>query len=266
MAHFINAPNTSEAWLSAMEHLDERGGDEVNLAVAIGSPTSEVPAIRSSLDEFVRTRRADAMAVQTVANTIFPASLYRPHLGDRARAHLYSMHEQGYALTKRKSQNNKGTYFNRMVAWTGEGDSLNQLEAVVVKLQRNRERGHQRGNAYELGIAEPCLDVRIQDPDLDVHKAMGFPCLSHISLSVDDDRLHMSALYRNHDFSRRAYGNYLGLGRLQAFLARESGYSMGELMCISSHAGLVIGSATGFGRRALVELIRDCQAHVDGGT
>ena len=43
---------------------------------------------------------------------------------------------------------------------------------------------------------------------------MGFPCLSHVSLSLQKGVVHMTAIYRNHEFIKRGYGNYVGLGRV----------------------------------------------------
>jgi hypothetical protein len=48
----------------------------------------------------------------------------------------------------------------------------------------------------------------------------------------------MTAYYRSHYFIERAYGNYLGLSRLQAFIAEAAGISPGPLICISGHARL----------------------------
>jgi len=48
--------------------------------------------------------------------------------------------------------------------------------------------------------------------------------------------ISLLAVYRNHDIVERAYGNYLGLGQLLAFLCTETGSSAGQLTCLSSHA------------------------------
>jgi hypothetical protein len=48
----------------------------------------------------------------------------------------------------------------------------------------------------------------------------------------------MTALYRNHYFVSRAYGNYLGLGWLLKFISSATGREPGELLCVSSLAKL----------------------------
>ena len=46
----------------------------------------------------------------------------------------------------------------------------------------------------------------------------------------------MLAVYRNHDFLERAYGNYWGLCNLTGFLAPEVDATPGPITCVSSHA------------------------------
>lgn len=45
-------------------------------------------------------------------------------------------------------------------------------------------------------------------------------------------------MYRNQYYVARAYGNLLGLSRLQAFIAGELGLGVGELVCHATHAHL----------------------------
>jgi hypothetical protein len=66
----------------------------------------------------------------------------------------------------------------------------------------------------------------------------GGQCLSHISLTLIGNRLSLTALYRHQVYVTRAYGNYLGLARLLAFLAHESGRDIGEIMVVASHADI----------------------------
>ncbi|MFI7019931.1 hypothetical protein [Streptomyces sp. NPDC050164] len=68
---------------------------------------------------------------------------------------------------------------------------------------------------------------------------IGFPCLSHISLQLDRDRrVHAAALYRSHFMFERAYGNYLGLGRLLAYIAQQAELACGSLTVVAGHARL----------------------------
>jgi hypothetical protein len=49
----------------------------------------------------------------------------------------------------------------------------------------------------------------------------------------------LTAIYRNQTYVTRCLGNLIGLGRLQEFVATESGITkVGPLTCISTHAQL----------------------------
>jgi hypothetical protein len=89
-------------------------------------------------------------------------------------------------------------------------------------------------SAYELAVYRPELDAKL---------GMGFPCLSHVSLKLDLALgiVHLTAIYRNQYYLQRAYGNFLGLLRLQAFIARELGIGQGEFVCHATHAKLEAG-------------------------
>jgi hypothetical protein len=67
---------------------------------------------------------------------------------------------------------------------------------------------------------------------------IGGPCLHYIFLQLDSDlrTMNMLAIYRNHDFANKAYGNYVGLGDLLEFLCYETNFNVGKLTCVSSHA------------------------------
>lgn len=95
-------------------------------------------------------------------------------------------------------------------------------------------------------------------------RTRGFPCLSHMSFSLQEGQVHLSALYRNHDFISRAYGNYLGLGRVLRFVANQSGLPIGELTCLSSSATAEVGHGAGMGRGALEELARTARKAMEG--
>lgn len=271
MAVAIFGQNISVAWLDAFQFLLEKNRDIPNLAVTIEHPLEENAHIRAVLDRFIEARRSQkpnsAEPISTVANTIFPSALYLPRLGPKASAHLYEM--SGLARSVSRRRNRLGTYFERLVAWPKDGHAVNQLEKVVSRIKNAQARGRVKENSLELGIAEPSdseipnyqntAALPIYSPGRD-NGIMGFPCLSHVSLSLVNGTLHMTALYRNHEFVRRAYGNYVGLGRLLGFIANESESEVGELLCVSSHADPEIGHRSGFGVNALRQLLADCRA------
>jgi hypothetical protein len=259
----ITAPNLSEGWLQAFEKLLDVGGEAVNVAVSIEHPVVEHEAMRSSLDEFVTSCGSNngqpLHAIRTVANTIFPQAFYLPRLGEEARAHLYEMQRLASRVDRRR--NRSGTYFDRLIDWRGPAGTVNQLDVAIDRIRSVRRQGHSVGNAFELELDEgPAIafSLPVYSAGKD-NRIMGFPCLSHISLSLFDDRVHMTALYRNHEWVRRAYGNYLGLAQLMSFIAVETCTDVGELLCVSSHATAEVGHGRGFGRAALTDLATRCR-------
>lgn len=267
MALFVSKPNISSAWVGGLTKLVEAGGEVVNLTVAIADPVTEVDGVRAILDEFVGVRRArnrkSVEKVSTVANTLFPQSWYRESLGDAAADHLYALEGETRHVSHRTAK--RGTYFERLVAWPDpEKGRVNQLQRAIDRLRLARERGEERGNQYEVGVTGPMDDgfaAPIVIPGHD-NLTRGFPCLSHISFSLHQGTVHLTALYRSHDYVSRAYGNYIGLGRVLAFVANESGCPMGEVTCISSSATSEYARGGNFGKGNVEELLAKCSAAV----
>ncbi len=264
MAEFVSGPNVSAAWVDGLERLLRGDGEAVNFTVSIADPTAEEPAVRTVLDAFIDERRAahkrSVERVSTVANTIFPESWYVERLGEGAEKHLYDLELESREVRHRHSGNRRGTYFERFVAWPGpDGTTFNQLDQVVQRLRSTHQRGQRRGNSYEIGVTTPADEAVAAPVFVGGHdrQIMGFPCLSHTSFSLQKGVLHLAAVYRNHEFIKRAYGNYLGLGRLLRFVAIQSGWPVGELTCVS--ASVTVGGGAGFGRGAISELLAACR-------
>jgi thymidylate synthase len=55
---------------------------------------------------------------------------------------------------------------------------------------------------------------------------------------MHERKLHMQAIYRNEFLVGRGYGNYLGLGELQAYIAAQAGLQVGELLMTLGHVEL----------------------------
>ncbi len=251
MADLIQRETLSQAWIAAMELMLDRDGKAVNLNVAFRGDGAEDPAVAAQVDEFIvkaglRHNDGNLLTVATVANTIFPAALYHPHLGEEAAPRLY----ENYALSMRMHSRRKGdkeTYFNRLVSYpvagAADGTELalnpdgtwNQLAYYVERLRGQRETLH-LSSSYELGVSSPIdAELRVQAPFTD-KRMTSFPCLSHISLTLVNDHVHMNATYRNQTFITRAYGNYIGLANLMGFIATETGAQPGEIQVVATHA------------------------------
>src|SRR5258708_11771907 len=269
MAIFVSEKDVSAAWVAALDALVQAGGDTVNLLVAIADPTTEDTGVRQVLDTFIADqRRAMPRSVQrvsTVANTLFPSAWYLPdRLGPDAADHLYELERTTRRVSRRR--NPRGTYFERMVAWPGrDNQEFNQLDQAVRRLRSARARDHQRGHEYEVGVTMPADEIAV--PVLVAGKdrsTRGFPCLSHMSFSLLHGVVHLLAVYRSHDFVSRAYGNYLGLGRVLQFVARESGFPAGELTCVSASATAEMHRGGTFGTERVTALLEDFLTALEG--
>lgn len=279
MADLIQRDKLSEAWLAAVELLLDRGGKAVNLNVAFAAATGDGTPVQDEIDAFLeerdlRSEDNEVWSVGTVANTIFPDALYHPHLAGTAAARLY----ENYALSMRmhrRRKRDKETYFNRLVAYpfapaTDEDldqrlnadGTWNQLDFYVRRLRKQRETLH-LSSSYELGVSHPIdADLRIQAPFKD-KRMTSFPCLSHISLTLVDDHVHMNATYRNQTFVTRAFGNYVGLARLLRFIAIETGAQPGEVQVVATHGDAELSTLN---KGAVRELVERCRAASGFGT
>lgn len=270
MADLIARENLAEAWLAATDLVVARGGKSYHLDVAFPAVCGEGNAPWGVLDQFLLEHGKEEL--NTVANTIFPVELYHPHLGEKAATQLYENYEISMRVHQRTGRRNDfETYFNRMISYpvaSGSTEKLgdkakmlnangrfNQLAFQIERLRKARKKSKKR-NSYEIGFSHPMdAEMRVQAPLNDVTWG-SFPCLSHVSLTMIDDRLNLNATYRNQYMIERAFGNYVGLARLTRFLAHESGCEPGEVQVIATGADAEVST---FGKRKLKVLLTDCE-------
>lgn len=239
----VSERNITMAWLEGMRRLQAVDGDAFTSILHVQCPADpiglEVPA-RTLLDAALR--RHEKHSTQTVANTLFPVALSAGRTVESLSAQ-YVTHV--LPRIRQMAGNGHGTYFHRLISHTGvtrDGQVFEQnpLADAIAKMRTQLgTRGPKRA-AYELAIYRPSVDSKL---------TMGFPCLSHVSVKLDTQLrvVHLSAVYRNQDYFVRAYGNLLGLARLQAFIARELGLGVGELVCHATHAQLGVAPGTARG-------------------
>ncbi len=131
----------SEAWLMALERTrSEPGGRLVHLVLTVTDPGIEIPPVRQVVDRALV--QAGSQDIDTVAETIFPGSLYSdpgydwlPGISpdkeaelDAAADALYGKYGDILPMLRTVQANNKGTYFGRMVTWPGkDAGGVNQL-------------------------------------------------------------------------------------------------------------------------------------------
>ena len=228
------AANVSEGWLDAVRMLERTSTYKaVHLLIRILDPTAEDPAIRAAaqqlLDDYNATHKSEKPDIETTRNTIFPASWARRNPEPAELAGYYRERYTKEGLLGFRD-NGRGTYFGRIVAYPrGEDEEPgDQLTDTVRKLRAELAGGRPKSSRYEINIYSERED----------RSPMSFPCLAHLSVHLAEGRLHTQAVYRNEWLVARAYGNYLGLGELQAYIAEQAGVDVGELLMTIGHVEL----------------------------
>ena len=252
MAKLIEADTLLAAWMKAADHLLDSGA-MLNLILEIESPRfGGSNAAIDAIDTFLA--HEDELPTHTVAETIFPGSEYRRR-GLRGVFDFYP--EKVYPAIKKHPSIRWGTYALRLVRRrTADGKHINPLQQLIEKMSSEAAKPGPKRSCYELGIAEGEYDMSLYHPASDGTRRMGGPCLSHLSFKLFQDAVHLTALYRSHDYRYKVPGNLLGLARLQECVAREVGRDTGSLTVHSSYAYLKGSKAD---MRALLKKIRGCK-------
>jgi hypothetical protein len=254
------AATVSEAWAIGLERvMSESDGRLVHLVSTVTEPGTELAPVREVLDAALQV--AGKQSVETVAETIFPSSLYSdpgfdwmPEMApedsadlDAAAEALYESYCDALPLLTTVTANNRGTYFGRMVSWPGKAaGGPNQLADRVVALRSEHRAGRMRNNTLDMDIAADSQDLRgLQIYAATDRRRRGFPCLTHVDLTLHDGRLHCMAVYRHQYFIEKAYGNMLGLSAMLQFLCQQSGYQPGELVVHATMADAQRGTFSG---------------------
>lgn len=247
----VSGSNVSSAWLAACRAMDGGSPAAYHTVVRIEDPLAEDPAVRATVDGILAAARLQS--VKTVANTIFPAAVAAGSQGHLDLARRYT--EMLPSVRRMSHANIHGTYFGRLVAYPGPGGPVNQLDAIITRLRSETAKaGTGTGPmtaAYEAAFAAPgdnasaepggcaaALHAEVRVPGQD-NRVRGFPCLSHCSFQLDrSGTLHAMAHYRSHRMTERAYGNYMGLGRLLGYIAGQAGLGTGQLTVTAGYAVL----------------------------
>lgn len=224
----IEEDNLSVAWAKAFLCVID-AGEVAPLTVVIrgfdnGKP-AEMARIRNLLDHALGSEE-EASSCHTVANTIFPISLWNP-LADRRE--LYERYLRIMPRVLRDRRNKYGIYFQRLIAFGHHGadhPGVNQLEHVI-QTWRN---GNHRRTALQAAIFDPSSDHTNQP-------RRGFPCLQQVAFAQQGkEGFGVTGFYATQYIFERAYGNYLGLCRLGSFMAQEMDRRLTQVTCVASPA------------------------------
>lgn len=206
-----------------------------------GTPPEDL-AVRAEIDALLDSK-SGVWRTGTTANTIFPASMWKPGVD---REPLYARYNQ--LFDKRLSKiraNRRGTYFSRLISF-GE-EKINQLEAVCAI----HAGGVTRRSAYIVSVFDPRTDhMRTQ--------YLGFPCMHQVCFAPEGKGgFAVTGFYAKQDIFDRGYGNYLGLARLGAFIAHAFGLELTRVTCVASIAALTNNRFTKSELRYLADILRE---------
>jgi thymidylate synthase len=233
-------PTNAQAWLAAVSAVQDAGGEAYNVVTDIADPLAIIgpdETILNAVDQFLRDHHVNSLV--GVANTIFPQRLLERHGADG----LYSAYNDVVLPRMKQMTHDWGRYFERMTAWRKVNGKeivvINPLDDLVQFMRNQIASDRTYRNTYEMTI---------YDPTRDAGKVSNRQCLSFLSFKLTHEKaLLLTVMYRNHAYVARGLGNFLGLGRLQAFVAAESGAKLGSLTCISTHAEIDASKKTNKG-------------------
>lgn len=228
-------PSCAQAWLAATKVVEEKAGHHAyNVLIDVRDPlvlTDRDRCITTEVGSFLKSHKRQPL--QTIANTIFPQSTYERHGSPR----FYEVYLKTIYPRIKKRQGDWGRYFERMIQ-VPNNKEINPLKSLADKMKQHaHKKSSTFRNVYELSVFDPELDIRIYDPDRDAGPVMNRQCLSFLSFKLDpQNRIFLTAIYRNHYYVERLLGNLIGLSRLMAFVGRETELQVGSLTVLSTHA------------------------------
>jgi thymidylate synthase len=243
----IEAKSCAGGWLAACNSIMATRSEGYNVIIDVADPVkhdAKENAAISLVDKFLKEHSQNPIV--TVANTIFPQALYEAH----GAPEFYKIYHRDFDRFSRDAKG-WGQYFDRMTRWKiAGGETIYPLPDLITKLKNNQAKKRRVKAVYEMAVTGPSLavaeareaedtelDLTIYAPGPDRNKPISGPCLSYLSFKRHiDGELLLTAVYRNHYYMTKLLGNLIGLGQLQAFVAKEAGLKPGSLTIVSTHA------------------------------
>ena len=227
-------------WLEVARYLIASDWEARNIIVQIKDPSILKKEFHGRMAAFAKEQRI--LGPKHVAYTIFPHRLYKRSGKAKSLFTSYNM-TNGLFDRLHHLMPSWGTYFRRMTNYEGVDGTVNQLGNIITAIRSRKI------------LSKAAYTIIIPNPGGETIRPRGGPCLNFIAVQAEPGQeghpltLGLLAVYRNHDFLERAYGNYWGLSNLLMFLAREVHGTPGPVTCVSSHA--YVASK----RRAFKELV-----------
>lgn len=228
----VESPNLSLAWGKALVKSFETSKRSLApLVLTISDFQSPLPLedadIRKATDDALERLELNSVAVSGLM--IFPYEMWCRR-GKPPCRQFSELCISRYLprLRKLDKRNLNGTYFGRMMGFTGlkhgKPETTDQLSFVIDLLKRRGSRWP-RQSALQISCFDPAKDHTGQP-------VRGFPCLQQVSVAHDGHgEFALSAYYPTQYIFDRGYGNYLGLAHLGAFIAHETELRFVRLNC-----------------------------------
>jgi hypothetical protein len=211
----IEGRSISHAYAKLLLYVTSRPGNEVSpLILSVtgfdqGYQIPEDQVVRDEMDNLLHAK--GKKDVEDVAYTIFPQRLWTMAQGNRARLFQFYQMAFPYYKARNKQANGRGLYFERLTMYGRGPCDGNQLEWI---LTQHESRAGVRRSMWQATTFDPARDH-------DATAQLPFPCLQHISFVPTNAGLVANAFYATQQLFDKAYGNYLGLAQLAAFMAHE---------------------------------------------
>lgn len=213
----IESANLSYSWIQILDYIVNNPGKEITPLVLSITDFEEDFEFRSTLNAKLAALKMDS--IETVSETIFPMSLYQY---SKNRESLYNEYLKILPrLKKIDSRNNRGTYFERLIAYEKNNNKVNQLEIIISSLETKKPN---RRSKFQASIFDPTKD-HLKGP------YQRFPCLQHVTFYKSEGGLVLNSFYAIQYLFQRAYGNWLGLINLGKFMAKELNIEFERLNC-----------------------------------
>jgi thymidylate synthase len=232
----LTADNLSVAWGLVLNELAKPGVRRLApLTLSItgfdeAGVAQEIPEMRAAVDRFLTVQ--GKRDTENVAWTIFPQQEWTIAGGDRNE--FFDIYIESYQRVQafNPRNNKRGSYFQRLVDLNGGGKGPNQLKWLLDEYDQHPNS--RRASKFQATTFDPARDHSSTS-------LLEFPCLQQVSFTFDDGALQMNAFYATQQIARKAYGNYLGLARLGAFVANQMKLRFEQLNIFIGIAQMDIG-------------------------
>ncbi len=250
----VEAKSVSEAYSRVLLYIIDHPGKEIApLVLTIdgfddGYDVPEDMKVRSALDALLIAK--GKIDVENVAYTIFPQRLWTMAQGNRAT--LFQFYKMAFPFYRAKNPkaNGRGLYFERLMMFGRGPCEGNQLEWI---LSQHDNRPGVRRSMWQATTFDPGRDH-------DATAQLPFPCLQHVTFVPTKAGLVTNAFYATQQLFDKAYGNYLGLAQLAAFMAHEMDLPLARLNITIGVAKLERITKTDPALRPLIDAARACLA------